>query len=82
MHLDPRDPAAQAFIADHMADWPLDSFEEACAQSGALDCEFCGRWFSKEADFVSGPSDRICDECDADPDNDHVDSHREWGTWG
>lgn len=81
MLLDSRDPAAQAFIADHMADWPLDSFEEAAAQSGALDCDFCERWFSKEADFAVSYPERICDDCDADPDNAPVNPHREWGTY-
>jgi len=81
MLLDPRDPAAQAFIADHMADNPFDAFEQAAVQSGALDCEFCGRWFSSDGDFVDGPGERLCDDCDSDPDNAPVDAAREWGTW-
>lgn len=62
MLLDPRDPAAQAFIADHMADSPFDAFEEACIQSGASKCEVCDACFSTDDDLCDG----LCEECDAE----------------
>lgn len=80
MLLDPRDPAAQAFIADHMADFPTDSFEEAVHECGAYQCENCKAWFSTKDDLDEDADCHLCWECSADVGG-YLDPHKEWGTW-
>lgn len=80
MLLDPRDPAAQAFIADHMADYPLDSFEEAARESNAFKCDDCESWFSSKEDFDTDAELYLCWGCSADRGG-SVNPHREWGTY-
>lgn len=83
MLLDPRDPSAQAFIADYLSDYPLADFDEAARHSDALQCEDCSRWFTSRHDFDAEALEtwdaRICEDCAADLEE-PVAPVREWGT--
>lgn len=82
MLLDPRDPAGQAFVADHLADFPLDSWDDACRESDAYQCDCCQRWFTSRYDFDLDALDqwgeRICGDCDGGPCNSETASEHRW----
>lgn len=81
MRLDPRDPAAQTFIADYLGDYPMADFDEAAEQSNARKCDDCQRWFSSKDDLDEEADRPLCFDCSAECES-PVDARREWGTWG
>lgn len=83
MLLEPTDPAAQAFIADYLNDYPLADFDEAARESDADQCEECQRWFTSRHDFdldlLDVHGERVCCDCAAQLEA-PVNPVREWGT--
>lgn len=73
MLLDPTDPAAQAFIADYLNDWPMADFDEAAHQSDAYQCDGCQRWFTERHDLNDHHE---CEACEIEEGYDPI--RRAW----
>jgi formylmethanofuran dehydrogenase subunit E len=80
MRLDAQDPAAQAFIADHVPE----AFRPYMGRpkSTHITCENCEERFLR-ADIDHTRSAYLCFPCSEKnpPEGDYLDARREWGTW-